>query len=159
MGLRWWVMTFSCVRGASPALYFHDIRRSVASVEGRAMPRWTKLRTHQGKRYGPRVFHVAAPAAWNNLPKHFRTDDISRGLLIRELNTLMFSPTRQRHRWEGSFKRRFINKSAYLHTYVLHLFVLILQMHNNREDDFKLNRWRKLTVSLQPHDQTLGSSA
>ena len=82
-------MTYSCVRGTSPA-YFNGICRPVASVEGRAMLRSANYgelvepRT-RGERYGPRSFRVAASFVWNNLPRHLRNDDISREQFARDL--------------------------------------------------------------------------
>ena len=72
--------TFNCISGTRPAC-FRDVCRPVASVGARA----TLHSAHHAdpvehrtntQRHGPRSFRIFAPAVWNNLPSHLRTEDI-----------------------------------------------------------------------------------
>jgi hypothetical protein len=88
------LMSFNCVHGTCPA-YFQGVCRPVATVAGRAHLRsadrgdMVQPRT-TGKRFGPRSFRSSAPAAWNNLPTHLRSNDISREQFARGLKTFLF---------------------------------------------------------------------
>ena len=88
------LMAFNSVRGTCPA-YFRDICRPVATVDARARLRSAdrgdviQQRT-RGKRYGPRSFYCSAPATWNKLPLHLRSEDISREQFASGLKTWLF---------------------------------------------------------------------
>ena len=81
--------------GTCPA-YFRDVCRPVAFVHARARlcsahhSDLVKHRTNP-KRYGHRSFRISAPAFWNNVPSHRRTENIICEQFAPQMKTYLFA--------------------------------------------------------------------
>jgi len=88
------ISAFDCVREHCPA-YFNNVCIPVSGVSGQAhlhsTERHDMLVPSTRTQLGRRSFHVAAPAIWNMLPPHLRSQSINRGQFRAGLKTHLFT--------------------------------------------------------------------